>query len=97
MDDCQLKALVEAEKDWIISRRRILHQIPESGFREYKTQRVIMDTLDELGIPYTTERTWAIGMIEGAYPGETVALRADIDALPLAEPEGCASARSTRE
>lgn len=90
MDDCQLKALVEAEKDWIISRRRILHQIPEDGFQEYKTQRVIMDTLDELGIPYTTERTWVIGMIEGAYAGETVALRADMDALPLTEPEGSA-------
>lgn len=90
MDDCQLKALVEAEKDWIISRRRILHQIPEDGFQEYKTQRVIMDTLDELGIPYTTERTWVIGMIEGAYAGETVALRADMDALPLTEPEGYA-------
>lgn len=89
MDDRQLKALVEAEKDWIIAMRRKLHRIPEGGFQEFKTQRAVMDALDEIGIPYTTERTWVIGLIEGALPGETVAIRADMDALPLEEPEGC--------
>ena len=89
MNDQQLKALVDAEKDWIISLRRRLHRIPEDGFQEFKTQQVIMDALDEIGIPYTTERTWVIGLIEGGQPGETVALRADMDALPLTEPEGC--------
>ncbi|MBQ8556150.1 MAG: amidohydrolase [Clostridia bacterium] len=89
MDDQQLKALVEAEKDWIIAMRRRLHRIPEGGFQEFKTQRAVMDALKEIGIPYTTERTWVIGLIEGAHPGETVALRADMDALPLVEPEGC--------
>lgn len=96
MNDQLLKALVDAEKDWIISLRRKLHRIPENGFQEFKTQRVIMDTLDEIGIPYTTERTWVIGLIEGDHPGETVALRADMDALPLNEPEGC-SFRSEHE
>lgn len=89
MNDQQLKSLVDAEKEWIISLRRKLHRIPEDGFQEFKTQRLIMDTLDEIGIPYTTERTWVIGLIEGAQPGETVAIRADMDALPLTEPEGC--------
>ncbi len=89
MNDQLLKSLVDAEKDWIINLRRKLHCIPENGFQEFKTQRVIMDTLDEIGIPYTTERTWVIGLIEGGQPGETVALRADMDALPLVEPEGC--------
>lgn len=89
MKDNELKALVEAQKDWIIGMRRKLHRIPEDGFREFKTQRAIMDVLDEIGISYTTERTWVIGLIEGAYPGETVAIRADMDALPLVEPEGC--------
>ena len=90
MEDRALKALVEAEKDWIIAKRRQLHRIPEKGFAEFKTQKVITDTLDELGIPYTTERTWVIGLIEGALPGDVVGLRADIDALPIEEPEGCA-------
>ena len=89
MNDQQLKALVESQKDWIISIRRKLHRIPEGGFAEYKTQKVIMDALDEIGIPYTTERTWVIALIDGAQPGETVAIRADMDALPLMEPEGC--------
>lgn len=89
MNDQALKALVDAEKDWIINIRRKLHRIPEGGFAEFKTQKVIMDTLDELGIPYSTERTWVIALIEGAQPGETVGIRADMDALPLIEPEGC--------
>ena len=88
MDDRELKALVEAQKDWMVDIRRRLHRIPEKGFAEVKTQQVIMETLDALGIPYTTERTWVVGMIEGRLPGEVVALRADMDALPLEEPEG---------
>ncbi|MBR5287844.1 MAG: amidohydrolase [Clostridia bacterium] len=90
MDDQKLKALVEAERDWIIAKRRALHSVPENGFEEFKTQKIIMDALDEIGIPYQTERTWVVGLIQGALPGETVALRADMDALPLEEPEGCA-------
>ena len=89
MNDQELRALVDAQRDWMIEKRRLLHRIPERGFEEYKTQRAIMDALDEIGIPYQTERTWVIGLIEGALPGDTVALRADIDALPLLEPEGC--------
>jgi len=89
MNDQELRALVEAQKDYMIEKRRLLHRIPERGFAEYKTQRAIMEALDEIGIPYQTERTWVIGLIEGAHEGETIALRADIDALPLDEPPGC--------
>ena len=89
MNDQEIRALVQAQKDWMIEKRRLLHRIPERGFAEYKTQRAVMDALEEIGIPYTTERTWVVGLIEGGQPGETVALRADMDALPLVEPEGC--------
>jgi len=89
MEACTLRAMIEAEKEWIIAMRRKLHRIPEGGFQEFKTQKTVMDALDEIGIPYTTERTWVIGLIEGAFPGETIAIRADMDALPLVEPEGC--------
>ncbi len=89
MTDEKLKSLVQQEKDWIIAMRRKLHRIPEGGFAEVKTQQAIMAALDEIGIPYKTERTWVIGLIEGAYPGETVAIRADMDALPLTEPGEC--------
>ena len=90
MEDHELRALVDAQKDYIVNMRRKLHRIPERGFAEFKTQKAVMEALDEIGIPYTTERTWVIGLIEGAFPGETVALRADMDALPIEEPEGCA-------
>ncbi len=85
-----IRQLAEAQQDWIIQMRRKLHRIPESGFQEFKTQRAIMDALDEIGVAYTTDRTWVVALIEGAFPGETVAIRADMDALPLTEPEGCA-------
>lgn len=90
MDDQMLKSLAESQRDWIIAKRRALHRIPEQGFAEFKTKQLIMDALDEIGVPYTTERTWVVGLIKGALPGETVALRADMDALPIEEPEGCA-------
>jgi len=89
MTDMELKALVEKEKDWIIGMRRKLHRIPEKGFAEFKTQKAVTDALDEMGIKYTTERTWVSGLIEGGLPGDTVGIRADMDALPLTEPEGC--------
>lgn len=89
MNDCELKTLVEAQKDWMIQKRRALHRIPERGFAEFKTQKLVMETLEEIGVPYTTERTWVVGLIEGGLPGDTVALRADMDALPIEEPEGC--------
>ena len=81
----------EAKKieSWIVEKRRALHRIPETGFCEFKTQALITRTLGELGIPCTTERTWVIGTIEGGRPGVTVALRADMDALPVTEPQGC--------
>ena len=37
MNDQELRALVEAQKDWMIQKRRLLHRIPERGFEEYKT------------------------------------------------------------
>ena len=89
MNDNELRALVEAQSEWMIDVRRRLHRVPERGFQEYKTQKIITDALDEIGVSYTTERTWVIGLIEGALPGDTVGIRADIDALPVDEPQGC--------
>ena len=84
-----LKAIADAHFDWTVNVRRALHRIPEAGFQEFMTQKYICDTLDALHIPYTTQRTWIIGLIEGAHPGKTIALRADIDGLPINEPAGC--------
>ena len=74
---------------WIVEKRRALHRIPEPGFSEHKTQALIRHELEALNIPYTADRTWVIGSIQGGDAGPVVALRADIDALPVTEPEGC--------
>ena len=74
---------------WMIETRRALHRIPEDGFSEFKTQALLMEKLTSMGIPFETERTWIVADIHGGHPGPTVALRADMDALPVTEPQGC--------
>ena len=67
--------------------RRELHRYPEVGFKEYRTSELIAKTLTETGIeviPWGGE-TGVVGILKGALPGPVVALRADIDALPLQE------------
>jgi amidohydrolase len=73
----------------MIETRRALHRIPEEGFSEFKTQALLMEKLTSMGIPFETERTWIVADIHGGRPGPTVALRADMDALPVTEPQGC--------
>ena len=85
----ELYARAQAIQDWAVQTRRALHRIPEHGFEEYKTQATITGALEAMGIPYETRRTWVVADICGGQDGPTVALRADIDALPIDEPEGC--------
>lgn len=92
----KIRKLAEGVTPWTVDLRRALHRIPEPGFEEFKTQKLICDTLDALGIPYETKRTWVVAQIQGAHPGRVVGFRADIDALPVNEPEGC-SFRSLHE
>ncbi len=89
MTDEQLKKEALALAPWLTKTRRDLHKIPEPGFEEFETQAYIMRALEEMKIPYTTHKTWVVGLISGARPGRTVALRADMDGLPLKEPAGC--------
>lgn len=65
--------------------RRDLHQNPELGFEEVRTPKMIADYLTELGIEVRTEvgGRGVVGLLKGAKPGKTVALRADFDALPI--------------
>jgi len=75
-----------AIEDYIISFRRNLHQEPELSGQEFKTQEKIMKELDKLGIPYKKAgNTSLIATLKGGKSGKTVALRADIDALPVNE------------
>ena len=89
MTDKELLDRVEAVYDWAVAIRRRIHENPELSEREFETQKTICAALDEIGVEYTTESTWVIGLIRGAQPGPTVGFRADIDALPVTEPVGC--------
>lgn len=67
--------------------RRTLHQNPELGGEEWETSKLIQEELKKAGIPFKTgfAKTGVLGIIEGGQKGGTVALRADIDALPISE------------
>ncbi|MCG8539905.1 MAG: M20 family metallopeptidase [Clostridia bacterium] len=71
----------------IIQIRRDLHQIPELGFKEYKTSGYIINRLKNLDIDVIekTARTGVIAFLKGREGNKTLAFRADIDALPIME------------
>jgi amidohydrolase len=77
-------ARVEAR---VISDRRDIHQNPELGNREFRTAKLVADRLRQLGIETRTgvAHTGVVGLLRGAREGHTVALRADMDALPVRE------------
>ncbi len=78
----------------LVSIRRDLHRIPEIGFSLPKTRKYIMDRLDAMGIEYTLneEDSGLIAYINKGKPGKILALRADMDALPVTEETGAAYA-----
>ena len=71
---------------WIIEKRRTLHRHPELMYEEFKTSQLVQDTLTELGIPFVAgiAETGVLGTV-GNGDGPCVALRADMDALPIHE------------
>lgn len=78
------------DADYIIKLRRYIHQHPELSFKEVKTTELIAKELEECGIEVITwsGKTGVLGILKGAHPGKTLALRSDIDALPLTEQSG---------
>lgn len=77
-----------ALEPWLVSTRRTLHQFPELYWQEVNTSAYIRRVLDELGISYKypVARTGVVGTIGSGEP--MVALRADMDALPIKEATG---------
>lgn len=67
--------------------RHHLHAFPELSYQEFETSRFVQEKLSALGIGFTTmATTGVVGIIEGKNPGKrTIALRADMDALPITE------------
>lgn len=71
----------------VVENRRHLHANPELSFHEYQTSAYVAQKLDELGIEYQKmANTGLVALIKGVKPSDTIiALRADMDALPITE------------
>lgn len=77
---------IEAVMPQVVAWRRDLHQHPELGNREIRTAGVVAAHLRSLGLePVTYAKTGVVALIDSGRPGPTVALRADMDALPVTE------------
>ena len=85
-----IRQAARAAEPRLIEIRRDLHAHPELGFEEVRTAGVVAAELARLGIPHRTGvgRTGVVGTIQGGRPGPTLAIRADMDALPIHEQTG---------
>ena len=83
----EIKQLAKQVHNRVIETRRHLHKNPELSFKEFETSAFIKNRLDEIGISWEPmANTGIVAMIKGDQPSEQViALRADIDALPIKE------------
>jgi amidohydrolase len=84
---------------WMIEIRRDFHQHPELGLEEHRTSRKVQELLDELGIDHEDGLggTGVLGIIQGNTEGGVVALRADLDALPIQDEKNVAYASKVRD
>jgi len=74
-------------EDKVVAWRRDIHENPELGNREFRTAELVAEHLRSLGIEVQTgvAHTGVVGVLRGGRPGPVVALRADMDALPVTE------------
>jgi amidohydrolase len=85
--DDDIDRRVAAVMPQVITWRRDFHEHPELGNREFRTQKIVADYLRSLGMDVRTDiaKTGVVGVLRGGKPGGVVALRSDMDALPVAE------------
>lgn len=84
----QIDFLMEAKEieERIVRIRREIHMNPELGTEEFKTAEMVETRLQAMGIETKrVAKTGVVGLLKGSVPGKTVALRADMDALPIGE------------
>ncbi len=84
----RIKSLARQGHENVVAMRRYLHQYPELSFKEFNTNRFVVETLKKIGITEleTKAETGVIALIKGRNPNSrTIALRADLDALPITE------------
>ncbi|MGA3402399.1 MAG: M20 family metallopeptidase [Acetobacteraceae bacterium] len=85
-----IRDLTQQIEQRLIEIRRDIHAHPELGFEEVRTAGIVARELTRLGIPHQTQigQTGVVGLIEGGRPGPVLAIRADMDALPIQETSG---------
>jgi len=90
----EVAAKVAAIEGKVIAWRRDIHEHPELSNREFRTSELVAAHLRALGMEVKTgvAHTGVVGVLKGGRPGGVVALRADMDALPVKEPDGLAFA-----
>lgn len=83
----EIREAAERDFDYVRALRRDFHQHPETAFQEYRSSDRIEEELRKLGIDcFRVSETGVIGILHGGRPGDReIALRADIDALPMSE------------
>lgn len=96
----RIQQAAAAVEDQVIAWRRDIHQHPELSNREVRTAALVAEHLQSLDMDVVTgvAHTGVVGVLEGGRPGPVVALRADMDALPVEERTGlpyASTARST--
>lgn len=85
-DKLLIDKLTREDQEYTIRLRREFHRYPELSFNEFKTSEIIKRELDNLEIPYNIiGNTGVVATIKGKLEGKTIALRADMDALPIKE------------
>ncbi len=88
----EIKELTDKHINRIIEVRRHLHQNPELSFKEFNTAKYISKVLTQYNITHKTGivKTGIVGVIKGldSQPTKVIALRADLDALPISENTG---------
>jgi amidohydrolase len=85
--DAEIRAAAERITPAVVAVRRDLHAHPELSNREERTGHLVAERLRGLGLEvrYPVAKTGVVGILRGGRPGGVVALRADIDALPIEE------------
>jgi len=86
--DAAVAAAIDRIHSKLVAWRRDIHQNPELGNREHRTAKLVADHLRALGLDHVREKvahTGVVGVLKGGLPGPVVALRADMDALPVVE------------
>lgn len=82
-----LEEKIRGMKDWLVEIRRTIHQHPELGFEEVETSRLVSEWLGQFGLEVKRglAKTGVVGLLQGKEAGKTIAIRADMDGLPMEE------------